>query len=79
MVKWTSEYDTLTRQHLFSSPPSDTSAYPLLSEAVRPHVESFDALLDKGRLLHAALHDIGTRIHLDQPIDDGGNIDVAVV
>lgn len=71
--KWSAEYDTLTRQDLFANPPADKSPYPLLADAIRPHIESFDALLEKGHLLDAALQDIGTHVHLDRLAEEPGS------
>ncbi|KAL9632216.1 MAG: hypothetical protein Q9164_005456, partial [Protoblastenia rupestris] len=64
-TEWTSEFDTLRRQKLFKNPPKDRTPYPTLAETIDPHIQSFNALLDKGRLLEAALRDIGTKICLD--------------
>ena len=62
---WTAEFDTLRREKLFRNTPEDHTAYPALVEALRPHIESFNALLDNNRLLDAALKDIGTKVFLD--------------
>lgn len=61
--KWSTEFDTLRRQHLFANPPTDRTAYPLLAEAIQPHVQSFNAIFD-GLLAHG-LKDIGTKVILD--------------
>ena len=63
--EWTTHFDTTRRQRLFQNPPTRSSAYPSLAEAVDPHIRSFDALLEKGKLLEAGLRDIGTKISLD--------------
>ena len=63
-TKWSHEFDTVRREKLFRSPPKDRSAYPLLAEALRPHIESFNAIFGSNRLLNAALKDIGTRVFL---------------
>ncbi|KAI4101189.1 MAG: hypothetical protein L6R37_005039 [Teloschistes peruensis] len=65
-TRWSAEYDTLRRQQLFRSPPKDRSAYPALTEAVQPHVQSFNALLDSDQLLAAGIKDIGTKTFLDE-------------
>ena len=57
--QWTVEYDSAKRQKLFLEPPEKESAYPLLQAAVRPHVESFNALFGQN-LVGEALKDIGT-------------------
>ena len=60
-TKWSSDFDTVRRENLFRNPPQDHSAYPALQEAVRPHIESFNALFDHGKLIEAGLRDIGTK------------------
>lgn len=62
---WSSEFDTLRREHLFRNPPKDHTAYPALVDALRPHLDSFNALFDNNKLIEAALSDIGTKIFLD--------------
>ena len=64
-TQWTTEFDTLRREKLFRNPPKDHSAYPVLLDAIRPHIESFNALLDNDNLLDAALKDIGTKSFLE--------------
>ena len=64
-TKWTCEYDTLRRERLFRNPPRDHSAYPALTDALQPHIESFNALFEKNDLLGAAIRDIGTKTFLD--------------
>lgn len=64
-TQWTTEFDTLRREKLFRNPPRDHSAYPILLDAIRPHIESFNALLDNDNLLDAALKDIGTKSFLE--------------
>ena len=63
-LKWDCEYRTLLRQQLFREPPQK-SAYPALHEAIKPHTESFNALVGEQQLLAAAIKDIGTKIFLD--------------
>lgn len=62
---WTKEYDTRKRHALFRNPPPDHTAYPALAEAIRPHVESFDAIFAPHGQLHHALKDIGTKTFLE--------------
>ncbi|KAK7755291.1 DNA-directed RNA polymerase I subunit RPA2 [Diatrype stigma] len=62
---WDHEYNTLRRENLFRNPPKDHSAYPLLQNAVNPHIESFDALFKPNGLIAHGLADIGTRLFLD--------------
>lgn len=64
-TKWSTEFDTLRRQHLFQNPPKDHTAYPMLAAAIEPHVQSFNAILDKGGLLSEGLKEIGTKVYLD--------------
>ena len=70
--KWTTEYDTLIREDLFRNPPHSRTAYPVLAEAIKPHVESFNRVFaDQGQLQHA-LKDIGTKTFLDgNPAEEG--------
>jgi DNA-directed RNA polymerase I subunit RPA2 len=63
-TKWSVDFETTRRKRLFRSPPKDRSAYPLLQAAVRPHVDSFNALFDEG-LVEEALRDIGTITTVD--------------
>lgn len=62
---WTVEYDTIRRDKLFKTPPTDHTPYPLLAAAVEPHTHSFNALFEKNGLLEHALKDIGTKVFLD--------------
>lgn len=62
---WTHEFDTLRREDLFRNPPKDHSAYPALLAAVRPHIDAFNAVLEKDGLISHALRDIGTKTFLD--------------
>lgn len=61
------QFRTVERERRFQNPPTDKSAFPLLADAVRPHVGSFNALTEgpQGGLLAAALEDIGTRTIFD--------------
>lgn len=62
---WSYEFDTLRREDLFRNPPTDRTAYPLLKNAVAPHVDSFNAIFEKDGLIAHAMQDIGTRVYLD--------------
>ena len=62
---WSTDFDTLRRQDLFRNPPTDQTAYPLLYNAIAPHVDSFDAVLEPNGLLEHALQDIGIKTFLD--------------
>jgi len=62
---WSHEFDTVRREKLFKEPPSDHTAYPALQAAVSPHIESFNAVLEKNGLLVQGLLDIGTKTFLD--------------
>lgn len=64
-TKWSVKYDTVRRERLFRDPPKDQSAYPALEEAIRPHVNSFNALFDGDKILESALKDIGVKTFLD--------------
>ncbi|KAK9386223.1 hypothetical protein V1515DRAFT_645659 [Lipomyces mesembrius] len=62
-------FHTLEREKYFQNPPEDKSAYPLLAEAVAPHVGSFNALTTGG-LLDLAVKDIG-----EKTVFDSNNLD----
>ena len=64
-TQWSVEFDTLRREKLFRDPPKDRTPYPALLDAIRPHIESFNALFDDRKLLEAAVKDIGTKTFLD--------------
>lgn len=61
------QYRTLEREERFKSPPKDKSAFPLLADAVAPHIGSFNALTEgeHGGLLNLAVKDIGTKTIFD--------------
>lgn len=63
-TKWSVEYDTVRRHKLFRNTPKDRSAFPALQAAVKPHIESFNALWDE-KLIDAGLKDIGTYTVVD--------------
>ena len=62
---WSHEFDTIRRENLFRNPPKDHTAYPALKAAIAPHIESFNALLEKDGLIAQGLLDIGTKTYLD--------------
>jgi len=64
-TNWTVNYDTLRRERLFRNPPKDHTAYPALAEAIRPHIDSFNALFEGSKVLEAGLKDIGIKTFLD--------------
>lgn len=61
------EFRTLERENRFQNPPKDASAFPLLKEAVAPHVGSFNTLTEGpgGGLLNLGVKDIGTKTIFD--------------
>jgi DNA-directed RNA polymerase I subunit RPA2 len=64
-TEWSTEFDTVRRHKLFSNPPKDHTAYPLLAAAIRPHVDSVNAVFEPNGLLEQAIKDIGTKVFLD--------------
>ncbi|KAL2885387.1 DNA-directed RNA polymerase I subunit RPA2 [Ceratocystis lukuohia] len=67
-TEWDHQYNTLRRENLFRHPPTDHSAYPLLQQAVNPHIEAFDAIFrsSTGRsLVDHAIADIGHKVFAD--------------
>ncbi|ODV67668.1 beta and beta-prime subunits of DNA dependent RNA-polymerase [Hyphopichia burtonii NRRL Y-1933] len=66
------QFRTLEREKRFQNPPKDKSAYPLLADAVAPHVGSFNALTEgeDGGLLNLAVKDIGTKTIFDSSDTD---------
>ena len=63
----TAHFRTLERESRFQNPPKDKSAYPLLYEAVQPHIGSFNALTEgpEGGLLNQGIKDIGEKVIFD--------------
>lgn len=59
------KFETLKRERLFRNPPTDKTAFPALEAAIRPHVDSFNALTVDGGLLDLAAKDIGERSVFD--------------
>ncbi|SCU80684.1 LAMI_0B03378g1_1 [Lachancea mirantina] len=68
----TAHFRTLERESRFANPPKDKSAYPLLQEAVEPHVGSFNALTEgpSGGLLNLGVQDIGSKIVFDGKLSE---------
>ena len=64
-TKWDHEFHTIRREKLFRDPPKDHSAYPALQAAIAPHIESFNALLEKDGLIAQGIKDIGWKTFLD--------------
>jgi DNA-directed RNA polymerase I subunit RPA2 len=60
-------FHTLEREGIFKNPPKDKPSYPLLNQAVQPHIGSFNALTDGpgGGLLNLAVKDIGSKVVFD--------------
>ena len=71
----TSTFRTLTRERRFRHPPSNAADVPALDELVRPHIESFNALVgdaDGGKgLLQLGIEDIGEKVIWDGKGEDG--------
>ncbi|KAI9376236.1 hypothetical protein BJX61DRAFT_446895 [Aspergillus egyptiacus] len=68
-TNWSVNYDVLKREKLFRNPPQDKTAYPSLAAAIRPHVDSFNALFESGGIIEAGLKDIGTKTFLDEVVE----------
>ncbi|RGB37128.1 hypothetical protein C1646_741339 [Rhizophagus diaphanus] len=64
-----SKFNTLEREKLFLNPSSNKFGYPELQKLVKPHIDSFNSLLDPPRqgLLNFAIDDIGTQEIFDKP------------
>lgn len=60
-------FHTLDREKIYRDPPSDKPAFPLLHQAVTPHIGSFNALFGAGddSLINAAVKDIGVKSVFD--------------
>ncbi|KAF1985390.1 beta and beta-prime subunits of DNA dependent RNA-polymerase [Aulographum hederae CBS 113979] len=64
-TEWPHGFHSKRRQHLFSNPPKDHTAYPALQAALEPHINSFNALFEKNGLLEEGIKDIGIKTFLD--------------
>jgi DNA-directed RNA polymerase I subunit RPA2 len=64
-----SSFNTLEREKLFLNPSSQKFGYPELQKLIKPHIESFDSLLEPhGQgILHHAIKDIGAFEIFDVP------------
>lgn len=64
-----SSFNTLEREKLFLNPSSKKLGVPRLQEIVKPHVDSFNCLLEPPTksLLNFAIDDIGVREIFDVP------------
>lgn len=70
LKKRTAEFHTLEREQRFINPPKDKLSedqYPLLKEAIAPHVDSFNCMTEQENdpskgLLNLSLKDIGTKV-----------------
>ena len=62
---WSDKFDTTRRQRLFQNPPKDRTAYPALFDAIKPHIESYNAVFEQGGYLEQGIKDIGTKTFLD--------------
>ncbi|OBA26716.1 actin-domain-containing protein [Hanseniaspora valbyensis NRRL Y-1626] len=68
--KRTAEFHTLEREERFINPPKDQKSedqYPLLKEAIEPHIESFNCITEQENdsskgLLNLSLKDIGKKV-----------------
>lgn len=60
-------YHTLERENNFRNPSKGEFPFPLLQQAVEPHVKSFNALMDgpDGGLLNLGVKDIGSKTVFD--------------
>src|SRR6266542_315241 len=64
-----STFNTLEREKLFLNPSSNKYGYPELQKLVKPHIDSFNSLLEppsKG-ILNIAIDDIGAQEIFDVP------------
>lgn len=61
------QFRTIEREERFMNPPKTKSAFPMLKEAVAPHIGSFNGLFDgpNGGLLNMAVEDIGYKTIFD--------------
>ena len=73
LIMTLAKFRTLEREKRFQNPPKDMDSYPLLKDAVAPHVGSFNALMDgpDGGLLNLAVKDIGSKTIFDTPETSG--------
>ena len=77
-INWDNNFQTHRRLKLFKAPPRDHTAYPSLTDAVEPHIKSFNAITERGGILDLGLQDIGIKEFLDgdtnvNAAEDAGN------
>lgn len=72
-VKPNPSFETLKRENLFRNPPKDKTAFPALTAAVQPHVDSFNAVTEEGGLLDLARKEIGVKSVFDGQDGTSGN------
>ncbi len=62
-------FNTLEREKLFLNPSSHKYGYPELQKLIKPHIESFNSLLEPpGQgILNVAIGDIGAQEIFDVP------------
>jgi len=65
--------DTIKKNRLFRNPPDKASAFPALQEAVRPHIDSWNAMTEEGGLLDLAMKDIGEKTVFDKVEQEPGS------
>ncbi|CAI7600727.1 DNA-directed RNA polymerase I subunit RPA2 [Penicillium manginii] len=68
-TQWSVDFDTLRRENLYKNPPKDHTAFPSLSDSIRPHIDSFNAIFDDSKILEAGLKDIGVKSFLDGELE----------
>jgi DNA-directed RNA polymerase I subunit RPA2 len=72
-----STFHTLKRERAFRHPPADKSDVPALDELVRPHLDSFNALVEDGPdgtgkgLLQLGVEDIDPKCIFDGQQEQG--------
>ncbi|CAB66435.2 DNA-directed RNA polymerase I complex subunit Rpa2 [Schizosaccharomyces pombe] len=64
-------FQTLERERTFKNPPKDGTSFPDLQKAVKPHVDSFNALTNAG-LLNYAVKEIGEKCAFDSITQEEG-------
>ena len=64
-TQWSVEFDTARRQKLFSNPPKDRTAYPMLAATIEPHIQSFNRIFAPGGILDEGIKEIGVKSFLD--------------
>ncbi len=73
-------FHTLERERLNRHPTENGMDHPALDELVKPHIESFNALMDDSEknggkgLLQLGVEDIGNKVVFDQKGADEGRL-----